>query len=252
MDIVRILAIAPYENLRDMLINAAELHPNIKVDVFCGNLEQGIQYAKNYCNNDYDIFISRGGTAKLLRDISDIPVIEIDVSIYDMLRLIKIAQQYNQPFAIIGFSNITKTSKMLCDILGYQIPIIEISNEADCTNKLKELYAKKITLVLGDVITVSYANKMGINGLLITSGVNSIEKAYYDAIAMYRNLKYQKEYINLFRNALDLNRASISLFDSKKELIYSNKKIKTLSLLISKSRYHSTLTVCKAKIQSDL
>lgn len=75
-------------------------------------------------HNNYDVILSRGGTAKLIRSAVDLPVAEISISGYDILRTIKLAQNYSGKFAIAGFSSITENAHMICDLLQYDIDIL--------------------------------------------------------------------------------------------------------------------------------
>ena len=73
----RILGIAPYENLKNAMVTEAAKYEDIEMVVYTGNLEDGAQLALQHMNEGFDILISRGGTAELIRKIASIPVIEI-------------------------------------------------------------------------------------------------------------------------------------------------------------------------------
>ena len=124
----RILAVAPYPGMKDLFLSIANSMPGVDIEVFTRSLENPIEYAKIFAAREFDIIISRGGTAKRIKAVSSIPLIEVEVSVYDMLRAIKMAYQHNRKFAIVGYSNITKPAKMICDILKYDIDIYEIKN----------------------------------------------------------------------------------------------------------------------------
>ena len=80
----RILGIAPYENLRNAMVTEAAKYEEIEMVVYTGNLEDGVQLALQHMNEGFDILISRGGTAELIRRVAAIPVIEITLNINDM------------------------------------------------------------------------------------------------------------------------------------------------------------------------
>ena len=52
--------------------------------VFVGDLQQGVELAKRNYYNDYDVILSRGGTAALLREKLSLPVAEIPVTVLDL------------------------------------------------------------------------------------------------------------------------------------------------------------------------
>ena len=74
---IRILGVAPYEGMQVAMERAAEAFPNVKIDVFTGDLEAGAAIARTCHQESYDCIISRGGTANMIRSVTNIPVIEV-------------------------------------------------------------------------------------------------------------------------------------------------------------------------------
>ena len=52
--------------------------------------------AKELEHQNYDIIMSRAGTAQLLREESILPVIDVNLSPLDMMRAIELAQGYSE------------------------------------------------------------------------------------------------------------------------------------------------------------
>ena len=84
---------------------------DIELTIDIGDLENGLNIAKSYDLDDFDVIISRGGTAKMLAANVSLPVVEVEISVYDILRTIKLAENYAQRFAIIGYPAITDCAK---------------------------------------------------------------------------------------------------------------------------------------------
>ena len=104
---VRILGIAPYTGMKSTMEHIARERADLKLDVYIGDLDQGVHIALNNIQSNYDILISRGGTASLLEKESSLPVVTVEISTYDILRTIKLCENYSQPLAIVGFPNVT-------------------------------------------------------------------------------------------------------------------------------------------------
>ena len=64
---IRLLGIAPYENMKFLMQEQAKEYSDIELTVFVGDLQQGVELARRNFYNDYDVIISRGGTATKLR-----------------------------------------------------------------------------------------------------------------------------------------------------------------------------------------
>ena len=64
---VRILGIAPYSGMKIIMEQLAAQRADIDLTVFVGDLEQGVRIALSSVQSDYDVLVSRGGTAKMLK-----------------------------------------------------------------------------------------------------------------------------------------------------------------------------------------
>lgn len=88
----RILAIAPYESMRNLIVNLCADRPEIQLTALVGDLEEGAKLVQTIPSEDYDIIISRGGTAEIIRTVTSIPVIDISLSSYDVLSTIRLVE----------------------------------------------------------------------------------------------------------------------------------------------------------------
>ena len=137
MEKVKILAVAPYEGIADIIREAAAERGDIDITVQTGDLYHGKKIAEELANKNYDVIVSRGGTAQLIHAAVETPVIDISVSVYDILRAIKLAENYSGRIAIAGFSGITENARILCDLLQYDIDIFTFGKDDDAVPALK-------------------------------------------------------------------------------------------------------------------
>ena len=100
---VKLLGIAPYEELMSAMTQVSQQFEQLEIDLYTADLDEATKLIKQLSLENYDAIISRGGTAKLLRKNASLPVIDIPISIYDILGAIKLANNYTEHFAIIGF-----------------------------------------------------------------------------------------------------------------------------------------------------
>lgn len=178
----RILGIAPYEGMHTAMERAAQAYPNIQMDVYTGDLDEGVAIVKRMPPNAYDCIISRGGTAVLIRQVTDLPVIEIHLSVYDVLRAMKLAENYSNLYAIVGFPNITEPAHTLCDLLGCNLDILTVHGADEVTRTLEQLKQSGYRMVVCDMVTHRVARQMELDAFLITSGVESLHAAIDQAL----------------------------------------------------------------------
>lgn len=178
----RILGIAPYEGMRTVMERTAEAYPNVQLDVYTGDLEVGAAIVQHVPMNSYDCIISRGGTATMIRQMTELPVVEIPLSVYDVLSAMKLAENYSNLYAIVGFSSITEPAHTLCDLLGYHLTILTVEHAKEVSELLKKLKQEGYRMVVCDMVTHRIARQMGMDAFLITSGVESMHAAFDQAI----------------------------------------------------------------------
>ena len=102
---IRVLGIAPYEAMNILMSSLAVEYPQIELTQFVGDREKGLEIARENFHGNYDVIISRGGTAQMLRESIDLPVIEIGISTYDLLCTLRMAGGANDHIAIVSASN---------------------------------------------------------------------------------------------------------------------------------------------------
>ena len=173
---LRFLCIAPYEGMYHLMTNIAAQRGDVELIIQTGNLDDGLKTALNN-RRGIDAVISRGGTADTLRGHMDIPICDIVPSAYDILRTIRLAQGMDESFAIVGYPSITHSAEKLCEIMQFSIPTVTIRSPQECCEKLAALRDGGTRIIVGDMIAATSAHEYGMHGLLIVSGIESIESA---------------------------------------------------------------------------
>lgn len=213
--------IAPYEGLRELIIEIGR-NQDIEIHVEVGDLEKGVELASSAEEQGYDIIISRGGTAELIQKKVSIPVIEIEVSGYDMLRVLTLVKDYPGKAAIVGFPPISEGAATVCQLLEIDISPFVISKEEEVKPTLKQLLKKGYEVIIGDVITVKEAENLGLNGVLITSGKESILKAFQNAKKIHNYFSILRRKLSIAEQILQAEKDGFVVFDTTFHNVYSN------------------------------
>lgn len=229
---INVLAIAPYPELSNIFRKAADSFPQIRAEIYVGNLQNASSFLQSKTTGSYNAIISRGGTAQLLRNATTLPVFDIEISAFDMLRTIRLAQQYGRRIAIVGFPSITSMAAPICDIMQYKIEIHTVKNVKEVHPLLDQLTEQGIDLIVGDVLTAETASKIGLNSMLITSGLESVQKAFLDTLHLCQHLEEQQKNNFLFQAISDQNPRGVLVFSEEKELVYSNPAVSHFDLMM--------------------
>jgi len=218
---VRILAVAPYETMAVSLKKSAERFPDVLLDAFTGDLQEGVEILQSRDMSVYDAILSRGGTADMIRRITDLPVIEIPVMIYDILRTIKLAENYTDRMAVVGFPGVTENAHTLCSLLRLKMPIETVHSSEEIPGVLDRLRRQQINTVICDVVSHRTARDAGFQALLITSGERSLSQAIGIAIQQGRLFRRMKSENTLLRSMLQQNMQQCVVFNAEKDVVYS-------------------------------
>jgi transcriptional regulator with PAS, ATPase and Fis domain len=218
---IRVLGIAPYEGMKIQMMNLAKDFPQIDLTVYVGDMEQGLTIAQNNFHGDYDVVISRGATAQILRQKLTIPVIEIEISMYDILCAIKLANGLKKKITMISFADIKNHVLPLCDLLECDIDIHTLDSIEAVEPTLRSLQEKQCETILCDVIVNTTAQRLGINSFLITSGIDSIRNAYNQTLLLCDSQQYLRDENLFFRELLRGQIGQTIVFDSQGNLFLS-------------------------------
>jgi transcriptional regulator with PAS, ATPase and Fis domain len=217
-DRIRILGIAPYVGLKELMQEVAAERSDVYLAVFVGDLTEGVNLVMEHQRRGFSGIVSRGGTAEMIRQTASLPVTEVNLSVFDVLRAIRLAQSYDGKFAIVGFPSITKCAKILCDLLRYDIEIVTIKNQEEVDICLQALKREGYSMMLGDMVTTVSAKFIGVNGILITSGGESVEAAFDHAVEIYHGHKKNLEELEFLNTLLLTVENDLIVFDENGEM----------------------------------
>ncbi|MDN3019740.1 PrpR N-terminal domain-containing protein [Paenibacillus sp. BSR1-1] len=221
---MKALVIVPYEGLLEMMKEIQQQVDDIQLDIELGNLHEGVAIAKAAEHNGYHVIISRGGTASMIQEAVSLPVIDIQVTGYDVLRIITLVKGFSRKAAIVGFSNITHGAATICKLLDLDIETFTITQEIEVQEKLAHLKSLGHEVVIGDVVTVQSARRLGLTGVLITSGKEAIIDALEEARRTYRIYSQLQQDVSLFQSILDCNEQAVGVFNRQDKMVYGNER----------------------------
>lgn len=221
---IKALVIVPYEGLFEMMKEIEQEVKDIQLHVELGNLYEGAAIAREARNNGYDFIISRGGTASMIQKAVSIPVIDIPVSGYDVLRIITLVKGFSRKAALVGFSNITHGAATICRLLDFDIKTETVTKDTEVEEKLLNLKKLGYEVVIGDVVTVQTAKQLGLTGVLITSGKEAIHDALDEARRSYRVYSRLQQETAFFQSILDCGEQAIAFFDKEERIVYRNEQ----------------------------
>ena len=218
---LKFLLIAPYRGMKDLLEDLPEA-ATYEVRAEVGDLRQGLSVAQAAEQSGYDVIISRGGTAQLIREHVRIPVVEITVNGYDILRSLTFVKDYRGTIGIIGFPSIVAGVDTIAELLDIRVTTLVIHHENEAENAVNKAKALGVDLVIGDVVTVAVAEKAGLRAVLITSGREALLESLEQAEKIAKQSSTDNGSLILMKSMLDSLQHGIVSVDKNQRVIFCN------------------------------
>ncbi|NKE04782.1 sigma-54-dependent transcriptional regulator [Mesobacillus selenatarsenatis] len=228
---IKVLFIAPYPAMAVLIDECKAEARDLDVTVKVGNLGSAVPLAKRAEQDGFDVIISRGGTAKSIEEVTNLPVIDIHVSGYDMLRVLTLANEFPGKKAIVGFSNITLGAETITDILEFPIEVFTVERAEEVGPLIKELKDQGYSVIMGDVVTVHNADRYGMEGILIQSGREAIFDAFQRTRTIYSFYQKKQTEIDLMKAMLETEANDFVVLDHEGEIAYEQWKSISPSLI---------------------
>ena len=219
---IKTLFIAPYPAMTSLIEECGREEQELNIQIEVGDLQEAIPLAKQGEAQGVDVIISRGGTAKLIEQVVDVPVIDVHVSGYDMLRVLTLANDFPGKKAIVGFSNITLGAKAITDLLDISIEVFTVEEAAEVEPLIKQLKSNGFKVIIGDVVTVNTASRFCLESILIQSGREAIFEAFHKVKSVYRLHRRKTWEIKLLHSLLQesMSMSDIIVLNDKGQIVY--------------------------------
>ncbi|WP_425058926.1 Anaerobic nitric oxide reductase transcription regulator NorR [Sporomusa carbonis] len=215
---MRIAIIAPLESIahtaHEVLANP-KFNWQADFDIVHGDLEAGLEQAYRAVERGAEVIISRGGTASYIASHIQIPVVEIQVTVFDILQALQCIN------TISGVVGVVFTRRLLfeCEKLGNMIgiPMREyfIENELVRQEIINGAIRDGIETFLGDASSVNLLKQQGLKVYPIESGTDAVAKAVHEAVCLAGVRRKEREKAELFRTIIDSSAEGIVAIDSK-------------------------------------
>lgn len=176
-----IIFIAPNRELEEVAREVVrELGESITIEL--GVLAEGVRIAKEAEARGAGAVISRGGTTVMIREAGlSIPVIDVRVTGYDIIRALHKAKRYSSQVGIVGFPNIVRHVEGAEGILDIRVYKEEVSAAGEIADALARLKRRGVRAVVGGSEVLKRAGEHDMVGVLLSSGREAVFEAISEA-----------------------------------------------------------------------
>ncbi|XEC95923.1 PrpR N-terminal domain-containing protein [Paenibacillus tarimensis] len=219
---IKTMVIAPYSGLVELTNGLVPDLTEFDITVIQADLSEVLPLIDRIHAEGFDLIISRGGTAELLRKHTHLPVVEIQISGFDLLRIITLVKGYQIKIEMIGFPNIIEGFISVSSLMGTNISYTVIEHEDEVDEALRRAKTAETRVIIGDNITVKKAIEHGLQGVLITSGRESIMEAFRQAKQIDRLRRTYEANSYVYKTLLNTTETGYAIINHSGGLKFAN------------------------------
>ncbi|QGU94790.1 PAS domain S-box protein [Clostridium bovifaecis] len=224
-----IVFIAPFKGLKVLAEEVVRARNYSNIEVVEGDLSEGVEVAKRAIEDGASVIVSRGGTYTMIKSIAHIPVVELQMTSFDILRGFKELIHHKGKIGVAGYENIIYGCEAIEEVLNLDIVKIKIEDEDKAEGLLKKYINKGIKIFVGDTIGSGTAQRLGCKSYIIESGIESVLYAMQEARRILTGLRIEKERAEKLKTIMNFiddgiiaidDQGKINIFNSIAEKIF--------------------------------
>lgn len=204
------------------------------IEVLNAILDEAVELAMEYEKKGFDLIISRGATGALIRKSIMIPVVNVEITNFDIFRTLGKAKEYGTKIAFFqhgsnleyrDFEFIRKT----LDISEENLKVYNFKSNEELNKKMAIAHEKSVDLVIGiGTFIMEVAKEYGIKTMMVHSTKEAIYNAFEQAVSLIKTRDRHYE-INNFFNALVVEEFTGLIFlDMEENIKYLSDKASVL------------------------
>ena len=237
----KILVVSTHIEMTTAAKQFAQEH-NTSIDILTGDLDTALECVKEYPSlSRKQVLVSRGGTAQMLREQYDIPVVEVVVGAYDILRAM--CPHRGKKLAVIGAENVVSGARTLADLIGINALNFEATPEHEIERMIDIAVKERCDMIIGDSVAWRVACRRGIPCEMVRSGKEAVGDAIKHALELCNAIDQEREKTQRIGALVEHLEEGILLLNDKREITMMNRRAEhmfktTRTLWIGKSFDH--------------
>lgn len=159
-----------------------------------------------------DVFVSAGANARLLSRHLKSPLLEIQVTGFDILLALKKAREYSEKIAVITYQSKIPCLEEVTEMLTFNVEEVTYTNLDELDSVLDELQKNGIDTIVGSSLVLERAQLRGMNSVFIYS-TQGISLTLDSAVKVALSKKMESERAERFRIIIDFAYSGIIATD---------------------------------------
>lgn len=178
------------------------------------------------------VIIARGYQAKLIKQYTNIPMVEMRLQPQEIGLLIKrakvLVKKEHPVIAILAFENMLADLSYMEELFGVTLKIEYLNRIEEAAQRIRAMKDDQVDVIIGGEITCQAAESLGYPALFYQSTEGSLREALKVAENMASALEVEKQNVAQFETVLDTSFNGIIKVNAEGNVIVINKLIENL------------------------
>lgn len=179
----KIVLLAPIDELVEISKEASK-RTGERITIERVRLEEAEKVAKSYEKNGTEVIISRGTVAMKIAHSVAIPVVQIPITGYDLLRTLMEARKYGEKVGIADTNDVLQGIESIESSLQVKVEKFEIQSLDEIKKGVETLIERGIDVLIGKSVYVNQVKDNRVKTVVLSSGVESVIQAIHEAKAL--------------------------------------------------------------------
>jgi propionate catabolism operon transcriptional regulator len=224
-----ILFISPYPELAELALKVVGNKDD--VDIKVTRMDDAVSFALEAEKQGYQVIVSRGLTASKIKQSGiELPVIDISIGGYDVLRAYNEAKKLGEKVGIVDVEEVILGLTSLEKIIDEKLVKYTCENDLDDIVKGTEyLKERGVDVVIGKIAMAREARLRGMEAVIITTAFETVRVTIQEARRVNQVRKQEKRKAEQLKAMLNFTYDGIIALDKQGKITVFNKVAEELS-----------------------
>jgi len=221
-----ILFLAPFRSMADMATSIAdEMGISLVVEVTNDQMAKSVVCK----HSSMEVIISRGGMAEEIKSIEGVTVIEVTLSVNDLLMILdRLTRKGIKRIGLVSRANLFDGTAGDFQIFETEIYIRSCKDEDEIANTVLQLHREGVEAIIGCRVAYETAKSCGMVAEFLHSSAISIKKAIEDALRIVRAKEQEKLHAAQLAAIIDNIEEGIIAVTGDKQVSFCNSLARTV------------------------
>ncbi|HHW25729.1 MAG TPA: sigma 54-interacting transcriptional regulator [Firmicutes bacterium] len=219
------VAVMGYKTMADMFRRIklpADLAGELSLAVYDALFDKALEIAKKLEQEEkVDVFVSGSGNAAFIKPHLRTPVVNINISVFDLMSAIRRASASGEKVAVVNYKHPIEGLDDVLDVLKPEVTSVVYETYRDLCDKMAALRNQGYKSVVGASLVCEIAEQQGLEGILVYSD-ESLRLALRNAFDVAQSRRREIEKAERLRTIINFAYGGIMVTDAEGRITLFN------------------------------